>query len=108
MRTEITIPFTFDTEPIEQMLQEVGKDDVMRKVDEIVKEGVLSAIPKEYAGWSTSETPDWRTFVERRTDVFIRENANRIVDQAAVLLAMRGSRKRQWKEVLAEYKEAME
>jgi hypothetical protein len=108
MRTEITIPFSFDTAPIEQMLQEVSKDEVTRKVDEIVKEGVLSALPEAYSsGWGGTGKPDWNTYVRNRTDAFIAKNADTIIDRASVLLAMRGATKRPWKDVLAEYKEEM-
>ena len=31
MRTEIVIPFAFDTAPIERLLQEQGEDEVMRR-----------------------------------------------------------------------------
>ena len=107
MRTEITIPFAFDTTPIEQMLEKVGEEEVTKKVDEIVERCVLESIPKAYTGWGSTGGPDWKTFVERRIDAFIADNADKIVNEAAVLLAMRGGRKKAWKDVLEEYKREM-
>lgn len=116
MRTEIVVPFAFDTAPIEKMLEEVGKDEVTKRIDELIKDYVLSAIPKEGDGWHSSgdgwyspgNKPDWKSLVIRRVDAFLDSHSKEIIDEAAVLLAMRAGRKAAWRDVLAEYKEAAE
>lgn len=107
MRTEILVPFAFDTTPIEQMLEDVGKDDVLKRIDELVNDYVLSAIPKEPDGWGgySAGKPDWKSLVTRRIDAFLDSHSEEIVDEAALLLAMRAGNKKKWRDVLKEYKE---
>lgn len=114
MRTEIVVPFAFDTTPIEQMLEDVGKDDVLKRIDELIKDYVLEAIPKESDSWGYSVgdgwgynagKPDWKSLVTRRVDAFLDSHSEEIVDEAALLLAMRSGSKRRWRDVLKEHKE---
>ena len=108
MRTEVTIPFSFDTAPIEQMLQEIGSDEVKRKVDKLVEEHVSDAVPRAYNGWGERNgKPDWNALVKSRIDAVLEKHADIIIDEAAMLLAMRAGSKKKWRDVLAEYKEEM-
>lgn len=107
MKTEIVIPFTFDTAPIEQMMQEQGMDEAHKILERIVQEQVIDKVPKErdYYGYERAGArPDWKGLLEQRIDKFVSDNAETIIDEAALLLVMRGSRKAKWRDVLAEYK----
>ena len=111
MRTEITIPFAFDTAPIEQMLQKDGEREAMRILENIVSEGLWKAMPEKsdrysYGYGSKSKEPeiDWKAYVDRMLSSFIDEHSEEIIDEAALLLAARASRKKSWRDVLAEVK----
>jgi hypothetical protein len=105
MRTEIVVPFTFDTDPIEQRLQNVGVEEVNKRIDEIITEHVLDVLPKTMSAWNGDVKTDWRAYVDSRMDAFLDEHTQEIVDEAAILMAMRASRRKAWKDVLAEYRE---
>lgn len=109
MRTEIVIPFTFDTTPIEAMLQEQGKQEVMRVIEKRVDDAVIETLPKKSSGYGykpkEKQEPDWRSFLENSFVRWLDEHSQEIVDEAALLLAARAGRKKAWREVLAEVKE---
>lgn len=105
MRTEITVPFTFDTAPIEQKLQDIGASEVEGKVDELIRTHVDDILPKSGGTWMEKPKPDWGRYLNDRMHVFFDEHSQEIIDEAAMLLAMRASRRKQWREVMAEYKE---
>lgn len=105
MRTEIVIPFAFDTDPIEQRLQDVGVEEVNRRIDELISSHVLEVLPKTDVTWHEPAKTDWKRYVDLRMDAFFEAHEEEIVDEAATLLAMRVSRRKPWRDVLAEYKE---
>lgn len=107
MRTEIVIPFAFDTAPLEQMLQEQGEEEVIKILTKLVEENVISKIPKKRIGYGYRETtePDWEQFITNNFYGWLNDHAEDIVDEAALLLVQKGSRKKKWREVLAEIKE---
>lgn len=107
MRTEIVIPFAFDTAPIEKLLQEQGEAEVMRILSEKVDSAVIANLPQKDVGYgySSKKEPDWRGLLENRFREWLDEHAEEIVDEAALLLAAKCSRKKQWRDVLAEVKE---
>lgn len=100
MRTEIVIPFAFDTAPIEKLLQEQGEQEVMRIIEDIVREGIKNAMPKKSNGYAC----DWRKFVEYRFDRWLDQHQQEIIDEAALLMAARAGRKKAWRDVMAEIK----
>ena len=103
MRTEVVIPFTFDTTPIEQMMQENAEQEVTRIITELVEEKVNAVLPVKHEGFGvTMEAPDWREFLEHSFELWLDDHQQEIMDEAALLMAMRASRKKAWREVLKE------
>lgn len=107
MRTEITIPFAFDTTPIETMLQEHGTEEALKVIERMVEENIIKQVPKErdYYGRRTSDKPDWKVYMDEKVDLWLNDHAEEIIDEAALLLAMRAGRKAKWRDVLKELKE---
>ena len=113
MRTEITIPFAFDTKPIEDELQEHGYQEVMARIIKSAEESMLKQLPGKESGlgYYYDSTPrklsdiNWLKIVNDRIDKAIEEHIEEIVDEAALLLVKRAGRKKSWREVLAEIKE---
>jgi hypothetical protein len=106
MRTEIVIPFAFDTAPLEKLLQEQGEEEVMKILTKLVEENVVSQIPKKRISYSSRGTgPDWNEFLANRFYKWLDDHTEDIIDEAALLLVQKGSRKKKWREVLAEMKE---
>ena len=106
---DVTIPFSFDTSPIEEQIANVGAQEAQKLIENVVKNGLLSALPKKGSYWAgnpkNEDEIDWKRLVNDRVDEFIESHKDEIVDEAAMLLAMRGSRKKAWREVLEELKE---
>jgi hypothetical protein len=108
MRTEITVPFAFDTTPIEMLLQEHGMEEAMKVLERLVKENLESQLPKRrdyYGNELPSAKPDWKKLAEDLYEKFLEKHMEEIIDEAALLLAMKATRKKQWREVLRELKE---
>lgn len=103
----VTIPFSFDTSPIERQIANIGEKEVLRIIREVTKSGIYSVMPKKN-GWYGNNTPkndsevDWNSYIKDNFDKWIAANSREIIDEAALLLAMRGSRKKAWREVLEE------
>jgi len=106
MRTEITIPFAFDTTPIETMLQEHGTEEAMKILERMVEENVIAKMPmrQTYYGSKTDE-PDWKRLMEEYFKRWLDAHTEEIIDEAALLLASRAGRKAKWRDVLRELKE---
>lgn len=109
MRTEITIPVAFDTTPLEEKLQRDGEAEVERVIREIVTTGVRRALPTKYTDTygRTLNDPEiaWGRYVGERLRSWLDDHAEEIIDEAALLLASRGAKRKTWKQVLAELKE---
>ena len=111
MRTEILVPFEFDSGPVEAMLQRDGERVAMDHVHSIVEKGLLSAMPSSNRGYYGNGKPakvsdiDWRRFVNDHFDKWLDAHHDEIVDEAALLMAMRAGRKKAWRDVLAEYRD---
>lgn len=109
---DVTIPFSFDTSPIEDQIANVGVQEAQKIIESVVKNGLLSALHKKGSYWAgnpkNEDEIDWKRLVNDRIDVFIESHKDEIVDEAALLLAMRGSRKKAWREVLDELKEELD
>ena len=107
----VTIPFSFDTSPIEQKVANVGEDEVLKIVDSVVRTGIAKALPASYRyspyGVKKNGEPDvdWAKYVGSRVDKWLEAHSQEIIDEAAVLMAMRAGRKKAWREVLAELRE---
>ena len=105
---DVTIPFCFDTSPIERQIAELGRDEVAKVVDSVVRQGIAEALPSKYGyshyGIDRSGKPNvnWHKYVNDYMDKWMECHAQEVVDEAALLVAMRGSRKKKWREVLDE------
>lgn len=110
---DVTIPFSFDTSPIEQQIAKIGQREVANAINAIVKEGILSAMPKKSCYSYTSEKPktfdeiEWGRVVIDRLNAFFESHSEEIIDEAALILAKRASRKKSWRETLDELKEEL-
>jgi len=105
----VTIPFSFDTSPIEQQIANIGEQEVLRIIREITMKGIYSVLPKKNE-WYRGSTPksddevDWNSYIKNHLYSWIEDNSQKIVDEAALLLAMRAGRSKKWREVLEEYR----
>ena len=108
---DVTIPFCFDTSPIERQIAELGRDEVAKVVDSVVRQGIAEALPSDYGyspyGTNKQGKPkvNWRRYVNDYMDKWIERHAQEVIDEAALLMAMRASRKKKWREVLDELRE---
>lgn len=102
---DVTIPFSFDTSPIESQIANIGESEVAKIVDKVVKEGIVEALPHGYV-YSAHKRPDidWRRYIDNYMDKWMERHKDEVIDEAALLMAMRGSRKKAWREVLEELK----
>lgn len=106
MRTEIVIPFAFDTAPLEARLRDHGEEEVTRILHDMVRDNLVACIPKQgdYYGRETGN-PDWSRLMRNYFREWLDEHVEEITDEAALILAQRGSSKRKWRDVLEEVKE---
>lgn len=106
---DVTIPFSFDTSPIEEHIASIGEQEVGKIIEETVRKGIASVMPKRtsygYYSKDKLEEIDWRRFINDTFHEWLDANRQEIMDEAALLLAMKTSRKKAWREVLAELKE---
>lgn len=108
---DVTIPFSFDTSPIEAQIADIGEVEVQRIIREVTLNGIYSALPSKNRGYYRNLTPhndndvDWKAYVDERMDDWLERHKEEVIDEAALLMAMRGSRKKAWREVLDELKE---
>jgi hypothetical protein len=106
---DVTIPFRFDTSPIERQIESYGAELVGKAIADTVRQGIYSVMPK-VNGWYNDRTPtkdsevNWRAYVDERMKAWLDENKQEVIDEAALLLAMRAGRKKAWREVLEELK----
>jgi hypothetical protein len=106
---DVTIPFSFDTSPIEAQIANIGESEVMKLIREVTMKGIYSVMPKKN-GWYRDNTPknddevDWKGYIDSHVYKWLDANTQTIIDEAALLMAMRGSRKKAWREVLEELK----
>lgn len=110
MLHNVTIPFCFDTSPIEEQIANIGATEVGKAIGEVVRKGVFSVMPKKgYYGYGKSHPAsedeiDWAGFVKSHFYEFMDEHKDEVIDEAALLLAMKASRKKSWRETLEELK----
>jgi len=106
----VTIPFSFDTSPIEAQVAQFGEDEAKKAIREAVMDGLLSVLPGKDRGYYRNPKPnndkeiDWKAYVDERMDAWIDAHMEDIVDEAALLMAMRAGRGKKWREVLDELK----
>ena len=106
MINDVTIPFSFDTSPIERQIANIGEQEVKRLIHDVTLKGIYSVLPKNN-GWYR-ETPknddevDWKQYLDAQLDKWFAKNSQAIIDEAALLMAMRAGRKKPWREVLEE------
>lgn len=106
----VTIPFSFDTSPIEEQVAQFGEDEAKKAIREAVMNGLLSVLPGKDRGYYRNPKPnndkeiDWKRYVDERMDAWIDGHMEDIVDEAALLMAMRAGRNKKWREVLDELK----
>lgn len=104
----VTIPFSFDTSPIEQQIASIGEDEVRKVVDAVVKRGISEALPTGYYYSKPADgmpNVNWRMYIGDYMDEWMERHKQEVIDEAALLMAMRAGRKKAWREVLAELRE---
>lgn len=108
---DVTIPFRFDTTPIEKQIANIGEQEVKSIIREVTLNGIYSVMPSKrhgYYGGSLTPTKDdevnWKAYVDDRMYEWLDAHRQEIVDEAALLVAMRAGRTTQWRKVLEELK----
>ena len=99
MRTEIVIPFAFDTAPIEQRLEDEAFDIVVKNIEAEFWKNINGKLPKAYG------KIDWDAFIRMKMWQWFDNHADEVVEMASILLAKKARDKRQWRKVLEEMKE---
>lgn len=106
----VTIPFSFDTSPIEAQVAKFGEDEALKVIREVTLKGICSVMPSRDNGyWRDKKAKDendinWKRYIDERIDAWIDRNRGEIIDEAALLMAMRANRNKKWREVLDELK----
>lgn len=107
----VTIPFSFDTSPIEEMVAEIGEDKAEKVLEKVVRECISETMPRVYRrnGYGMKVEYDgeinWHAFVSERFDAWLEKYTQTIIDEAALLIAARATRRKAWRETLAELRE---
>lgn len=77
----------------------------------MVRQGIAEALPSDY-GYSPygndkygKPKVNWHKYVSDYMDKWMERHTQEVVDEAALLMAMRGSRKKKWREMLDELRE---
>lgn len=105
---DVTIPFSFDTSPIERQIASIGESEVKGFIREVTLNGIYSVMPSKRTGYYHYLTPtkdsevNWKAYVDERMQKWLDAHRQEIVDEAALLLAMRAGRTKRWREVLDE------
>jgi len=108
---DVTIPFSFDTSPIERQIANIGEREVESIIREVTLNGIYSALPNKNDGYYRSNMPtrdsdiNWKRYLDERMDKWLDRHKQEVIDEAALLMAMRGSRKKAWREVLDELRD---
>ena len=105
MRTEIMVPFAFDTAPAEEMLQKHGEEEAMRILREMVEENVISQVPKKRNYYGMTGKLDWHGLMEECFADWLNKHKEEVIDEAALLLAAKAGRTKKWRELLTEIKD---
>ena len=104
---DVTIPFSFDTTPIERQIANIGEQEVKKLIHDVALKGIYSVLPSRHC-YRLSPTRDdevnWKLYLHEELDKWFDKNSQAIIDEAALLMAMRGGRKKTWREVLEELK----
>ena len=107
---DVTIPFSFDTSPIENQIAAIGQSEVLKVIEKVTKQGIYSVLPKKNR-YSYRDTPknddeiDWSEVINNQFGKWLDSHSQEIIDEAALLLATKARRKKAWREVLAELKD---
>lgn len=107
---DVTIPFSFDTSPIEAQIANIGAQKVESIIREVTMNGIYSVMPSKRRNYYHANQPhndsdvDWKAYVDERMDAWVDSHREEIVDEAALLMAMRVSRSTKWREILKELK----
>ena len=109
MRHEVMIPFEFNTDAVEAALAKMGEEQVTDMVRSIVGDAVDSAIAKEVPArdvryYGATSGPDWGKYIRDKMYKWMDDHSEEIIDEAALLMAARASRRKAWRDVLAEVK----
>lgn len=114
MLHNVTIPFCFDTSPIEEQIASIGAKEVGKAIGELVRKGIYSVMPKKNCyGYrdvhpTSDDQIDWTGFMKDIANQWLNDHSEQVIDEAALLLAMKVSRKKSWRETLADLKEETE
>ena len=85
---DVTIPFSFDTTPIENQIANIGAQEVKSIIREVTLNGIYSALPSKRNGYYNSLTPtkdsdiNWKSYVDDRMYKWLDAHRQEIVDEA--------------------------
>lgn len=108
----VTVPFSFDTSPIEEKIAKIGEDRAEEVLEKVVRECISEVMPRAYRrnGYGMKVERDdeinWHAFVNDRFDAWLEKYTQTIIDEAALLIAARATRRKAWRETLAELRES--
>lgn len=104
---DVTIPFSFDTTPIENQIANIGEQEVKNIIREVTLNGIYSAMPSKRARYLQPHNDgevNWKAYVDERMYNWLTMHKQEVIDEAALLIAMRAGRTTQWRKVLEELK----
>jgi hypothetical protein len=107
----VNVPFEFDERAIEEKLRVEGDRIVDHTIRDMVRDDVIAQLPKRhtYYGYGSGEGEvDWGEAMRQMFSEYLSEHVSEIVDEAAVLLAMRAEKRKGWKAAVAEYRASLE
>jgi len=102
MRKEFLVPFEIDTSMIEEKLERIGYEEVIKSLTGTFRDKVEATLPKRY------NRIDWEAFLYRVVNDFLDKHADDIIDTTVLLLAQKVGNRKRWREVLKDIKEGRE
>lgn len=98
MRTELLVPFQFDTEAVEKRIEAEAYDKIVNDIRHDAMNELKRSLPKSYG------CTDWKSAVRNWLWEWFDEHADEVIDYAIILLAQKAKDKRRWRVVLDEIK----
>ena len=108
MKNVIPVPFVFDTEPIERMVQDEAERLVRENIERIVETNVNKVLPYGYGYDAEKIENRWKEYLNEAMYKWFKGQSELIIKLAALTMAMKVSRNKQWKDALKEAQAVMD